>query len=57
MFSDPLVTRLGTFVRSIAIEVQACTINWIRKNDPRNDKKLPEDCFVSFGVNSWIVLS
>ena len=28
MFSDPLVIRLVTFVRSIGIEVQACPINW-----------------------------
>lgn len=28
MFSDPLVTRLATFVRSIGIEVRACTIEW-----------------------------
>ena len=27
-FSDPLVTRLSTFVRSIGIEVQACAIDW-----------------------------
>lgn len=28
MFSDPLVMKLVTFVRSIGIEVQACPINW-----------------------------
>jgi hypothetical protein len=28
MFSDPLVLKLVTFVRSIGIEVYACTINW-----------------------------
>ena len=28
MFSDPLVTKLATFVRSIGIEVQACPIDW-----------------------------
>jgi hypothetical protein len=28
MFSDPLVTRLTSFVQSVGIEVQACPINW-----------------------------
>jgi hypothetical protein len=28
MFSDPLVTKLADFVRSIGIEVHACTIDW-----------------------------
>ena len=28
MFSDPLVTRLATFVRSIGIDVRACKIDW-----------------------------
>lgn len=28
MFSDPLVMKLVTFVRSIGIEVQACPIDW-----------------------------
>jgi len=28
MFSDPLVIKLVTFVRSIGIEVQACIIDW-----------------------------
>src|SRR6267378_558634 len=28
MFSNTLVMRLATFVRSIGIEVQACPINW-----------------------------
>jgi hypothetical protein len=28
MFSDPLVERLSSFVRSIGIEVQACAIDW-----------------------------
>src|SRR5215471_6667226 len=28
MFSDPLVNKLTTFVRSVAIEVKACTIDW-----------------------------
>jgi len=28
MFSDPLVIKLVTFVRSIGIEVQACSIDW-----------------------------
>ena len=28
MFSDPLVMKLVTFVRSIGIQVQACPINW-----------------------------
>ena len=28
MFSDPLVIKLVTFVRSIGIEVQAFSINW-----------------------------
>ena len=28
MFSDPLVIKLVTFVRSIGLEVHACTIDW-----------------------------
>ena len=28
MFSDPLITRLATFVCSVGIDVQACAINW-----------------------------
>ena len=28
MFSDPLVMKLVTFVRSLGIEVQACAIDW-----------------------------
>jgi hypothetical protein len=28
MFSDPLVIKLATFVRSTGIEVQACSIDW-----------------------------
>jgi len=28
MFSDPLVIKLADFVRSIGIEVHACTIDW-----------------------------
>lgn len=28
MFSDPLVMKLVTFVRSVGIEVQACEIEW-----------------------------
>lgn len=28
MFSDPLVVKLVTFVRSVGIEVRACPINW-----------------------------
>lgn len=28
MISDPLVTRLTSFVQSVGIEVQACSINW-----------------------------
>ncbi|HEX8141298.1 MAG TPA: hypothetical protein VF553_01805 [Pyrinomonadaceae bacterium] len=28
MFSDPLVIKLVSFVRSVGIEVQACLVNW-----------------------------
>jgi hypothetical protein len=28
MFSDPLVTKLADFVRSVGIEVEACAIDW-----------------------------